>query len=135
MRADGYALRLPATWHQLPTGGRIDLAAVGPNGAQFQLSHFDFPPGKAVALDRIAGALRAGQIPLPRNASLDASSVQMVELSIGPAIRLRASVDGHADDSVLMVTGERLLALDLRADGSAQAERDFQELLDSARAG
>jgi membrane protease YdiL (CAAX protease family) len=135
MRADGYALRLPATWHQMPTTGPVDLAAVGPNGAQFQLSHFDFPQGRAVALDRIAGALRAGQLPLPRNASLDPSSVQIVQLPIGPAIRLRATVNGHREESALMVTGTRLLAFDLRADGSTQAERDFQALLATAAVG
>jgi len=135
VHADGMALRLPASWHQVRTsGGSADLAALGPGDAQLQVTHRDLPPGAGLNLDSLASALESGQLNLP-GGSFDPASVRTVELPVAPAIRLNAEANGHSEETVLFVLGNRFVVIECAPNGSSQAGQDFESLLTSLQTG
>jgi hypothetical protein len=135
VHADGLVLRLPGTWHQVhPANVQVDVAALGPGEAQLQLTHHPVPAASGFTLQGLAGQLQAGQLNLP-GATFDPATVRVVPLPVGPAIRLDAEVNGHRDQTALLVLDQQLVVLEMTPNGSGRASRDFESVLSSLKAG
>jgi membrane protease YdiL (CAAX protease family) len=132
--AGNVRVRLPATWHEVNADTPTDFVAVGPGTAQVAISHVDIPAGASLDTDRLAAILGSGHMPLPNEMELDTRSVRVrTDLPMGPAVAARSTVHGHDDRAVLTVTHGRLVIFEILDGANAQASRDFDRMLHSAR--
>ena len=131
--ADQLAVTLPATWHRVDVPAPVDLAMLGPSGAQLSIADMDLPPGPTPTVDALALGLRSGEAAMP-GLQLDTGSVRVVKTALGDAVRARAVVDGHDDHAVMTIVDNRLVVFELVPSGSAQAMRDFDRMLEQVHA-
>jgi membrane protease YdiL (CAAX protease family) len=129
LHAANIDLSLPATWHEVNVKQAVDIAIVGPGGAQLSVSHVDIPAGGAINADRLATVLRSGQLPMDTGTRLDPSSVKISTLPFGRVVEATAMVHGHADRTVFALTGSRMVVFEVVAEGSDAANRDFDAML------
>lgn len=131
-QAAGARVTLPAAWVTESGVAGDDLVANGPVGSQLELAHVDaavtLPPA-----DVLARSLRSEAVPLPRDFSVDATSVSVVELPAGRAVSANAKVGGHDGHLVMVPQGSRLWLLAFRSAGSARDGTDFDAILHSWR--
>lgn len=127
----GASITLPPAWVTVANVAGDDLVAVGPVGTRVELAHVDvgalLPPPEIVAARMAAGAM-----PLPPNVTLDYRTVMVVDLPAGPAVSVKATVDGHDGRMVMIPKGQRLWIASEVGGGSNGAD-DFNGILRSWR--
>jgi membrane protease YdiL (CAAX protease family) len=135
LEAGGVSVRLPSMWQEAKGPAQLDLAAVGPAGAQLGISHADLPPGVTMAADRLADGIRGGALArvLPGDVVLNQSSVQTVTVANRTAVRADATVKGHPETVIFVPGNSRIVVLEVVTNGSARAQRDFDEMLTTAK--
>ena len=129
--AGGVTVSLPATWHKV-SAENVDLAVMGPGGAQIGVSHVDVPATTNITADALAAVLRSGRLPLPGDLHIDSASVQTTTTPLGPGVRANATLRNHAETAVFVPVPNKLLVFEIATNGSSRAMRDFEAMLSTA---
>ncbi|MGH9224444.1 MAG: lysostaphin resistance A-like protein [Acidimicrobiales bacterium] len=127
----GTTVAIPPTWHVVVDDLYQDFAAVGPLGAQVGFYHQDLPV--VPSAEMIAQVFVTGGIPLPEGASLDAATVNMLDLPAGRAVSLIVEFEDTTGRLVALPTPGRLWMAVFESDGTSRSSFEFDDMLRSWR--
>jgi membrane protease YdiL (CAAX protease family) len=121
--ADGLAFRLPATWHEVSSGGANGrFVVMGPGDAVLAVTHSAIPAG--YDFNRLIARLEGDS-----SGEVDPSSVRTVDLPIGPAVMFTGTHAGHQHDLAIISSGTQLVGLDLLTQGNSRALHDLDQMV------
>ncbi|MFL6239176.1 MAG: CPBP family intramembrane glutamic endopeptidase [Actinomycetes bacterium] len=135
---NGVSLTAPRGWHQTANAQGVPAQVFGldgPSDANIGMMVEPYPANSLPSLNDPAAVRRLQSVigGSPYANQLDVSRIRQVDLPAGHAIEIPVEVSGYKLETVAVQAHGKLLVLIFHSSGSAKAEHDFQQMLQSLR--